>query len=619
MPHIRSFPEIDPPSARTQGDDLAAMRAPVRDGWFGRFLPERGQGRIAWIALSAAVVILKSIAIFHLRADSDETQHAHVVWAWTQGQLPYRDIFDNHMPLFHLACVPLMNLLGEHARILIELRLAMLPLFFVCLWCVFNLTESLFSRSLAPWACLAAAAWPGFFYTSTEFRPDILWASLWLGSLVTALCGRFSLRRAFAFGILLGLDLAVSIKTPVLWSALAISAAIALGLNEWLGNEKTAWRRIPLFLGVIACGAALVPGAIVLFFAAKGAFWIMYYCLIQHNFLPGLKRWGHPSFDRWIFPASIPVLIGLGVLAFRQAPDGPTAIRRVIVLLTPCFVAILLWSYAPDITRQDGLPYLPLLPLAAIPFLIWLQTRVKLPGLEAGLFTWVLPVICFVELLCIWNFNPLRTNRLKVTTHSIQDVLLLTQPNDYVMDAEGDYIFRPRPYYWVIETVTRARMRLGLIRDSLPECLEKTGTGMCYLYSEGFIPATTLFIVSNYISFDKDALDLGVAGKELKAPSGNGTFYFDVAIPVTYAIVSESGITAGELDGAPYRGPVRLDAGHHMFHRTSGAGRAAIFLDRALAGGFQPLFDASEKIIAQEQARAANRGRRIEASVGVSE
>ena len=32
--------------------------------------------------------------------DSDEPQHLHVVWAWANGMLPYKDVFDNHAPLF---------------------------------------------------------------------------------------------------------------------------------------------------------------------------------------------------------------------------------------------------------------------------------------------------------------------------------------------------------------------------------------------------------------------------------------------------------------------------------------------------------------------------------------
>ncbi len=182
-------------------------------------------------------------------------------------------------------------------------------------------------------------------------------------------------------------------------------------------------------------------------------------------------------------------------------------------------------------------------------------------------------------------------------------MLLLTRPNDYVMDAKGDYVFRPRPIYWVIETLTRARMNLGRIKDTIPESLASKRVQMCYLITAHIPPATSQFILANYMPFDPQATDLGVAGKKLGPASPDGTFLFNVAIPATYAVVSESGTTAGTLDGAPYGGPVPLAVGHHIFHRTSGGGRAAIFLARALDAGFHPLFDASEKIIAQEQAR----------------
>ena len=66
------------------------------------------------------------------------------------------------------------------------------------------------------------------------------------------------------------------------------------------------------------------------------------------------------------------------------------------------------------------------------------------------------------------------------------------------------------------------------------------------------------FIVANYIPFDHKALDLGVAGKEI---GQDRRAHFDVAIPVTYAVVSGSGVTTGELDGKPYTGPVFLAAG----------------------------------------------------------
>jgi hypothetical protein len=83
--------------------------------------------------LLALLVALKVIYAFAFRIDSDETQHLHVVWGWVNGLLPYRDLFDNHSPLFQFICSPLFRALGERADIVIPMRLAMIPLYFFSL------------------------------------------------------------------------------------------------------------------------------------------------------------------------------------------------------------------------------------------------------------------------------------------------------------------------------------------------------------------------------------------------------------------------------------------------------------------------------------------------------
>jgi hypothetical protein len=45
--------------------------------------------------------------------NSDEPQHLHVVWAWANGMLPYKDVFDNHSSLFQAISAPLFALLGK--------------------------------------------------------------------------------------------------------------------------------------------------------------------------------------------------------------------------------------------------------------------------------------------------------------------------------------------------------------------------------------------------------------------------------------------------------------------------------------------------------------------------
>ena len=566
-----------------------------------RYLPAPGFERKAFLALTALVMVLKVMAILHYRIDSDETQHAHVVWAWATGRLPYRDVFDNHMPLFQAMCAPLFRLLGEHSYIMIELRIAMLPIFFLCLWCVFRLAETLYSTDVARWASLCAAALPQFFYTSTEFRTDQLWAAFWLLSLLIAVSGKFTVKRAFGFGLLIGLAIAVSLKTAVLLAALGTATLIALVL-AWCHGERPAIIGSVAKLLAIASGAVIAPAATVLYFTWQGAYRIMLYCVIQHNVVPKMKRWGHFSLHQWDFPIAVIVMGVYAWLIFRQTRTTPLAIRRVIILLTPWLFLCFLLSYWPDITREDDLPYTPLVPLSVVPVLILAGAAVR-DGQWRNFSTYGLPAICFAELLCVWNVNPLRTDRVKGTTRGIADVLLLTHPNEYIMDAKGDYVFRPRPYYWVIETITKSRIRLGWIRDRIPESLENTGTQICYLDAAHILPDASRFIVTNYMPFDPEAIDVGAAGKELGKPTADENFSFDVSIPATYALISESGMTTGTLDGTQYSGPLRLNAGHHEFHRLSGTGRAAIFLDRAAAAGFHPLFDASEKFIKQEETR----------------
>jgi hypothetical protein len=548
----------------------------------------------AWIII-AVILVLKFMAIPSFRVDSDETQHAHVVWGWATGQLQYRDLFDNHMPLFHVLMAPYFRLFGEYANIMLPLRIAMLPFYAVCLWGAFRLAEILFSRKAAWWCCLTAALIPAFFYPSTEFRADDLWAVCWFISLVVAISGEFTPRRAFAVGLLLGLTAASSTKTVFLGTALALAAVIALVLRAWIGHKPP--RRPVLCLAAIICGGIIAPGAIAIYFAAKGAFGAFFYCAFRHNVVPNLKRWGNISHLLWAFPLSLPVLVAYAVYIFRQAQDAELGTRRVVILLTPYLYAGLMFSYCPDLSRQDNLPFVPLLPLTLIPFILSIGRRWAGPQATRIFFSWVLPAVLCAEAFWTWRSYDLRGSDLRRTRREIETVFSLTDKGDYVMDDKGDYIFRNRPYYWVLEPVTKARIRAGLVRDDIPERLEATDTRVSYLYPTRAGTASAKFIAANYMPFDPKQTEIGVAGKIIGAPRGTEPCAFDVAIDATYALVSEKGDTKGTVDGVEYQGAVRLKTGPHRVERTAGEGRLAIFLGRAAALGYRPLFDQSEELI----------------------
>src|SRR5690349_20090566 len=81
---------------------------------------------IAATVLFALMIVHKVVNILHYRFDSDEPQHLHVISAWTRGFVQYRDLFDNHMPLFQIALAPIVGLIGERATILYEMRFVLL-------------------------------------------------------------------------------------------------------------------------------------------------------------------------------------------------------------------------------------------------------------------------------------------------------------------------------------------------------------------------------------------------------------------------------------------------------------------------------------------------------------
>src|SRR6266436_7668826 len=89
--------------------------------------PTATEARVA-AAFLLATFILRVVYIFHYRIDSDEPQHLHVVWGWVHGLVQYRDVFDNHAPLFHLFSAPLVALIGDRPDILALLRCGVIGL-----------------------------------------------------------------------------------------------------------------------------------------------------------------------------------------------------------------------------------------------------------------------------------------------------------------------------------------------------------------------------------------------------------------------------------------------------------------------------------------------------------
>jgi hypothetical protein len=536
-----------------------------------------------WIAafLLCGALILHLLYAWHFRIDSDEPQHLHVVWAWANGLLPYRDVFDNHAPLFQALNAPLFHLLGVRPDILLPMRLVMIPIFALTIGCVWKISFTFYSPRTALWTVLFATFLPSFFLTSVEFRPDQLWTLAWLLTLTILTTNQATLGRAFVAGLCLGVAFSVSMKSSLMFVTLALALVGTLILSR--RTEPIPWQRLAKYAGAGLMGMAIVPTLVVLFFVTNHAGNEMYYCVIRHNVLPS----SHPFAG--VFKSTIHWLVRLlflipGVMVITRL-DKPVATRNRIAFL---FFAATLYYFTlicfwPILTAEDYLPFFPAWMLTIGPALAWLSTkacvRLRLPA-------FLLPSLLVVMEISwiVVSQSPIR-NETADKIGIVADALKLTQPNDFVMDSKGETIYRRRPFPYVLEKLTFSRIKRGLIEDNIAERLIETRTPLATLRrmpSQG-----REFISANYLPV---AFRLFVLGKFLRSDksSANAPYIFDVAIPSRYAIVCPSGQVVGTLDGTPFDAPRELAIGRHEFRKTSGTKPLALLWATAIERGYSP-------------------------------
>ncbi|MEI6561637.1 MAG: glycosyltransferase family 39 protein [Verrucomicrobiota bacterium] len=538
---------------------------------------ERG----AMVAVCLLILALKVCYVHELSTNSDESQHLHVAWGWTQGMVQYRDFFDNHTPLFHLAMAPLVAWIGEQADILFRMRLVMLPLFAGALGCIYWLGARLYSQRAGIWAALLAATHPVFLLKSTEFRADILWMALWFATLAVGLTGPFTRRRAFVTGLLLGVVFGVSMKTVLLLvSLLGSLGLLCLLLSKPQRNALLA-HSVGAVLPALA-GLCIVPLAIGIFFASKGALGDLLYCVFEHNAVPGhnpgtLQR----LWLNTLFVILLPVIGLVGRLILRMDPHHPLALQRALVFLASAIFLLLLRCFWPHVTSQDYLPVLPLLAVTITPWVLRLTNR------AAPLLLLLATGIQIA--IAVQRQSPLSTPEPSLDQALTSHILQLTKPTDFVMDSKGETIFRRRPFRYVLETMTLRRMESGLLPDTIVEEMVKTRT--CVVLLKRLPSKSTQWVTKYYVPVTHK---IHVTGCFLPvAQEGGGARPFEVAIPAEYVVASAEGSVQGIMDGVACAGPVFLSPGRHTFSSVDSR-PLAVFWAQAAATGFTP-FQAAQK------------------------
>jgi hypothetical protein len=524
--------------------------------------------KLAVALLATVAVLLKALAILHYRFDSDEPQHLHVAWGWTAGLLQYRDLFDNHAPLFHILTAPILAALGERADILIYMRCAMLPLLALALWSTWAIARQVYSESAAIWSVLLLALFPPFFLKSLEYRTDNLWNTLWMVALLVAVRPSAGAWRWIGTGFLLGTALAVSLKTPLLIVTLGVCGSIVAA-----AQPRVDWRRAGRNALAVLGGFLIVPSAVLWYFWYRGALHDLWYCTIAFNSAISNIHRGRTAL-RLLYPAGLFVIARVASRRGRGPHSGAEGFHRRLLLasIVPVYILTLV-CFWPLVSTRD---FLPLLPVLAVLVAGEAEPAFR-SGSPANRYALAMSALALVEIAACASMGTLWKDATRLQIAETAQVLQLTAPGEPIMDLKGETIYRRRPFYYIFEFITREQMAEGLIQDRIAEAVVAARCHVAQADGAFFPPAGRKFLNENFVDVGR----LRVAGQFL-APDGS----FRTAIPGEYTVVTARGAASGSLDGSPLRAARELVPGEHRF--IGATERAAAIWSPAFQRGFSP-------------------------------
>jgi len=524
--------------------------------------------------------ILRLVYVFHFRINSDESQHLHVVWGWAQGLLPYRDYFDNHMPLFHVVCLPFFKLMGERPDAVIIMRLLMLPIAAAIVYFTYRVGEKLFSKTVALWSAALLSVHNVFLFKSLEFRADNLWALAWLIAVYILISGRLSLKRSFFAGIFAGVAIGVSLKSMFLLVCLLVAIVLVYIMSRFVSAyfcSKNVLFKFSLFIA----GALVAPSLITVYFAKAGAVKDLIKCTLLHNITS-------PTSSGEIAIAKIlPVFIIVPIIWLTRKKIlnvvNRTAIMQAVLLIFVCLYVFIAKPIFMDSTMQN---YLPAQPLLAVFIAGVLAVKFGRVG------RLILIAICIVELIYVTFKGPFWVDKTISDINMVGEILKLTDPGETVFDAKGETIFRPRACYEVFEHITVKRLDSDQIYKTIEQGFIQKKCYVAVFNGKQFPQDVKRYMDDNFLRVGY----LRIAGKVLQPVEENRDYYhFCVDIPAFYRIVEENGDAVGLLDGEEYKGKVFLGAGCHEFVLKNSFNQKLILVwAQAIDRGFLPDFSSQK-------------------------
>jgi len=354
--------------------------------------------RRTWIRILAVLVVMLAILylgfVYILPMDHDEVEHAHVGFKMLQGQIPYRDFYQNHLPAYWLLSMQLVRAYPFSINAILAGRAVNLLALAGC-WALGLLLlnrirggRTWFSLSLYTCAFITLANEMQFHIA----RPDPIMALFATAGLcMIPARGRITGARALLAGLLFGLALALSIKATLV--ALVVPALVILHCIR-ARQMKPAATLVPYGLGVLL---ALLPTA--LWILRNGLFKAFYFDVFDLN--NALAKPWHFSIGYLLIPVFLISILGalaeLGIC--RRQLDRHANTPLAIALMLAAGLALAVLSRHPARYNLQVL----VLPMALgfVCFILHLCLHIRIPVYQWLLVTALIgyPVIHMEDLL----------------------------------------------------------------------------------------------------------------------------------------------------------------------------------------------------------------------------
>jgi hypothetical protein len=348
--------------------------------------------------------------------DPDEFQHLQMAWLIAIGELPYRDFFEHHTPLYHLAIAPFLGdpkLMTDGTaaiRALIGLRILSIALCMIILvqteWIARAVSDRLATRG----AALILAASGIFALKGLEIRPDQLAACLMLGATLLLVSADRAPRPIWllaASGAAAMLAILTTQKLVFAVPGLAFTFAVIA-----VRRQMTAAPIVRAALAVVG-GATLAALPLLTWFAANDALGVFF----TDNFLLGAS-WPRDSRQ---------LILILSAMLRDETLLVLLPVLGVIALSARGWRAAL-WPLAVVAPMISMVVLMPLFPVVQPQYLfLWLPYAAILGGIGAGFAT-----------ECIGNTPVLRamTTSLILGAITLHGVLVIkTQSTAYETEA----------------------------------------------------------------------------------------------------------------------------------------------------------------------------------------